>query len=305
MSVKALFTALFLLLLSGSCLMGAEEGLDFPNYLQASRTLPGEITVPPVFSVDGNYGIAASGDTLYHMELRHGRVHGKTTAGETIEGLVTGPDGTLFVLTRERLLRVEGFSVSAETVLPGSGAVLTMSGTHPVILMENGSILVYSGADLSIVQESSPPLKDMEYLQGFPGMVCVSSDGGRVTTLSIPDMTVLVENSFESPLLFMTASGSNLLLSTENWNEIAVCSPQDLRITVMYTFPEAPVHAAGDPSLSYVYGVCPAVGVQVCLESGEIAWRSTDYGAESLVSLSGDGEAAMISCGNRLDILIR
>lgn len=305
MSVKTLFTALFLLLLSGSCLMGAEEGLDFPNYLQASRTLPGEITVPPVFSVEGNYGIAASGDTLYHMELRHGRVHGKTPAGETIEGLATGSDGALFVLTRERLLRVEGFSVSAETVLPGPGAVLTMSGTHPVILMENGSILVYSGADLSMIQEASPPLKDMEFLQGFPGMVCVSSDGGRVTTLSVPDMKVLVENSFESPLLFMTAAGSNLLLSTENWNEIAVCSPQELRITVMYTFPEAPVHAAAAPSLSYVFGVCPDEGVNVCLESGEIAWRSRNYGAESLVSLSGDGEAAMISSGNRLDILIR
>ncbi len=66
----------------------------------------------------------------------------------------------------------------------------------------------------------------MEFLQGFPGMVCVSSEGGRVTTLSVPDMTVLGENSFESPLLFISAAGSNLLLSTENWNEIAVCSPR-------------------------------------------------------------------------------
>lgn len=91
MSVKALSAALSLLLLSGSCLMGAEEGLNFPNYLQASRTLPGEITVPPVFSAQGNYGIAASGDTLYHMELRHGRVHGRTPAGETIEGWPPDP----------------------------------------------------------------------------------------------------------------------------------------------------------------------------------------------------------------------
>ncbi len=305
MSAKTIFTALSLLLLSGSCLMGAEEGLDFPNYLQASRTLPGEVTVPPVFSLEGNYGIAASGDTLYHMELRHGRVHGKTPVGGTVIGLSPGSGGSLFAVTQDMLLRIEGFSVAAEAVLPGTCAGFTVCGPHPVLILENGVMLVYNGEDLSIAGEASPDISGMEDLRGFPGMVCVSSDGGKVTTLSIPEMTVLVENSFESPVLFMAAAGSSLLLSTESWNEVAVCSPQDLRITSMFTFPVAPVHAAANPSLSYVYGVCPGSGVQVCLESGEIAWRSAGYGSQSLVALSEDGEAAMISSGNRVDILIK
>ena len=297
---------LLLLLLSASCLTEAGETLEFPNFVQATVTLPGEIGVRPFFSQAGNYAVVAVGDTLYHMEMRHGRVHGTTAMPGEVSGMAGGDGGPLFAATGGTLCRIQGFEVAETVSLPCQCLAVTDCGGDPLLLMEDGTLVLRSGEDLSTIAQYEPGLDEVLMVKGFPGMVCVASPLGVLTTFSIPDFNRVAENVLNGEITFLENSGDRtLLLSTDTWNEVGCCSPGDLVLQDMFTFPTAPVRAAADSSASFVFAVCPGSGIQVCRKSGEIAWRSDSYPEGAWVSLSSDCETALIAFGNELDILIR
>lgn len=286
--------------------MGAEEGLEFPNYVQASVTLPGEITVPPVFSMNENYAVVAVADTLYHMELRHGRIHGRTGLPGSITALAGGSGNPIFAVAGENLCRIEGFEIAAQTPLLSQCTALTVCGTDPLLLMNDGSLVLRNAVDLSQSAQGTPELENIFFIQGFSGMVSISSQGGIITTLSVPGFDMIAENAHNGQILFLQRAGAGyLLFSTDEWNEIAVCYPEDLKIQSMFTFPAAPVQAAADSTVSFIYAVCPGSGIQVCRNSGEIAWRSTGYGSDAVIILADNCETLLISSGSKLEILVK
>lgn len=306
MSVKRVLIAASFLLLLSSCMMEAGEDLGFPDYLQASTSLPGEITIQPVFSTLGNYGIVASGDTLYHLELRHGRIHGKTDLGDQVAGLARNSSGDVFAVAGNRLCAIEGFEIIREVTLSSECIFLTACGNDPVLLMADGRLVRRSSSDLSAIEETIPDLSGITAIHGFPGYLSMAGENGTLVSLAVPGFKQAALETVNGNILFMNGAGSqNLLFSTDQWNEVAACNPADLQIQIMFTFPEAPVFAAADSSLSFVYGVSPSQGVCVCSASGEIQWRSSEFGADALASLADDCETALLTTGKRVDVMVK
>ena len=287
-------------------MMEAEESAGFPDYTQASNELPEKIQVQPVFSELGNYGIVASGDTLYHLELRHGRVHGRTDLGGEITGLSRSVSGEVFAVTGNRLCVLQDFEIAREADLSSECSILTICGSDPVLLMADGRLVRRNSSDLSVVEETTPEIAGIEAIQGFPGLLCISGENGAMVTLSVPGFKETASETVNGTVNFMSSAGQeNLLCSTSQWNEVAVCNPSDLKIQVMFTFPETPVFAAADSSLSFVYAVCPSSGISVCSASGEIKWRSAEYDEGAFIQLADDLETALLTSGNRVDILVK
>jgi hypothetical protein len=114
---KVAFYLILSLLPIVSCVVGAEESVTFPTYKEGESSFPSPVNIAPVFSGDGNYGLVASGDTLYHMELRHGRIHGKTAMDGEITALAAGSNTEIFLTSANSLLRVDGFFISTSTTL--------------------------------------------------------------------------------------------------------------------------------------------------------------------------------------------
>jgi hypothetical protein len=291
--------------LAGACLTGTEEGLEFPSYVQASALLPAPITAAPVFSSGGNYALAAAGDTLYHMELVHGRTHGKTAMGDVVTHLVSSSSGVVFAVSGQRLCRIEGFEIAVQVQLPLDCTDLSVCGVNPVLLMADGSIVLRSATDLSVLEEVMPAMEGITFIEGFSEMLCSASQGGVITTFSIPGFTETARNTLSGSVSFLSSSGSSLLFGSDQWNEVAVCSPADLIILEMFTFSETPVAAFSAGSLTVVYAVLPNKGVQVCRRNGDIPWISSDYGPETLIEIADNLETALFARGSRLDILVR
>lgn len=300
----AKLAAAALVLASVSCTLEAGEALEFPNYVQASVTLPGDIALQPVFSQAQNYAVTPCADTLYHLELRHGRIHGRTGLPGTITGLARGTGSAVFAVAGGYLCRIDGFELTVSAALPGECSALGVCGNQPVLLMDDGTLVLRDPDDLSETAHGTPGIPDIGMIQGFPGLVTAASYG-ELETLSVPSFERTASNTVNGSVTFLGTTGrGKLLFSCDTWNEAASCSPEDLVIEKMFTFPKAPTDAAADSSVTYVFGVIPGSGVQVCRESGEIAWRSPGYPDGSMVVLSEDCETAVIVYGSSLDILV-
>ncbi|PIE51280.1 hypothetical protein CSA37_12065 [Candidatus Fermentibacteria bacterium] len=297
--------AAFALLLS-SCMTGAEEVLSFPTYIQATRQFPLEITVPPVLSGAGNYGLVASGDTLYHMELRHGRIHHRTGFDGPVTGLAPGGGKNIFVAGGNTVYLVQGADIVMFEQMNSDILFLTACGDNPVVYLADSSICLLSHADLSVTAAATTDISSVCAFCGFSSWLCIGGEDGSMESRSVPSLDLKCSEKVNGLLQFMTGAGeNNLLFSSERWNEVAVCSPQDLRISVMFTFPVTPCYAYADSTLSFVFAVLPDNGIEVCSASGEIKWRGKGYGSDSFVTLADDLETALISSGNRVDILLR
>ncbi len=293
---------LAVLLPAASCVTGADEVVTFPTYVEREASFPTVLQLAPVFS--GNYGVVASGDTLYCMELRHGRIHGKIPAGGVVTGLAAS-DSSIFAVHDDVLLRANGLEVSASCILPGIAEAVTLCGSVPVVLLDDGSLVQYNGSDLSPAGAFSPD-SGIAYIQGFPGVLVAGYPDGRLVSFSVPAFTKVAEEKLNGSLAFLTRAGKdNLLFSTDEWNEVAVCSPFDLKIQVMFTFPETPALASSDSNMSCVFAVCPSVGIVVCLGNGEIAWKTEDFGKTPMVTVSDDCERALVAEGSSVTLLLK
>ncbi len=295
-----------LALLLSSCVTGAEEVLNFPTYIQATRQFPFEIKVPPVFSGAGNYGLVASGDTLYHLELRHGRIHHRTGFDGPVTGLAPGGGKNIFVAGGNTVYLVQGADIVMSEQMNSDILFLTACGDNPVVFLSDGSICLLSSENLSVTASAFTDISSVCTFCGFSSWLCIGGEDGSMETRSVPSLELKCSETVNGPVQFMTGAGEdNLLFSSEQWNEVAVCSPQDLRISIMFTFPVTPCYAYADSALSFVFAVLPENGIEVCSSSGEIKWRSKGYGGDSFVTLADDLETAMISSGNSLDILLQ
>lgn len=306
MSANAKLILLLSLLPLTACTLGAEDAVTFPTYKEGEASFPVSVNLPPVFSGNGNYGLIASGDTLYYMELRHGRIHGKTAVGGEITAIAAGTGLQTFIVHADKLIRLDGFSIAASCDLTGIGMDMTVCGNDPVVLMEDGSIALYSGTDLILTGNYIPESPGITCIQGFPGLVTLGYEDGRMISLSTPSFSEVAAEKVNGSLIFMAGAGQdNLIFSTDAWNEVAVCSPADLLIQIMFTFPETPTSAASDSLISCIYAVCPSAGIQVCLANGEIAWRTNEFGESPVVTLSNDCETALIAWENKVALLLR
>lgn len=289
-----------------ACVLGAEDSVTFPTYKEGEASFPSAVTLSPVFSGSGNYGLIASGDTLYHMELRHGRIHGKTAAGGQITAIEAGTGSLSFAVSGDQLLRIDGFEVTVSVTMPAEGIFISVCDDQPVVLLEDGSLVLYDCTDLSITAVHTLVNPEITCMEGFKGMVTAGYADGTMITFSIPSFAELASEKVNGSLIFMSGAGSdNLIFSTDEWNEVAVCSPFDLMIQIMFTFPETPSWAAADSEVSCVYAVCSSFGIQVCLENGEIAWKTNEYGENPLVVLADDCEHALIASGNSVTLLAK
>ena len=306
MSGKILLTVWVLSLLLGTaCVMGAESSPEYPTYLEGELTLPFEVTVLPQFSSEGNYGLVACADTLYHLELRHGLVHGKTAFSEKIISFTHASNGLVYLITETKLVSVEGFSVTNSIDLPSNARALAVCGSNPVVLFETGSLSLYSGSDFSLTNTFDPPI-EVVFIEGFSNLVTAAFSDGSIVSYSIPDFTLLASENYNGSFqFFRKANSDRLIFSTDEWNEVAVCSPLDLKIIEMFTFAEAPSIASADSLISCIYAVCPSVGLQVCLSNGEVAWRTKEFGLNPIVTVSSDCEEALIVNGNVVSLLLR
>jgi len=190
---------------------------------------------------------------------------------------------------------MEGFEIASSTELSSECIDLTVCGENPLLLMAGGSLVLRSAADLSIIGEASPAPGNISAVQGFQSMVCAASDAGVITTFSVPEFKETAVSTVNGSVTFLSGAGSNLLFSSDEWTEVAVCSPYDLEIQAMYTFQESPVSSVSDSSLTVIYAVLPTAGIQVCRLSGEIAWKSADYGSETRMVISNDLETALFT----------
>lgn len=286
--------------------MGAEDSLQFPTYKEGETSFPSIITIMPEFSGNGNYGLVAAGDTLYHLELNHARIHGKTPVGGTINSIAAGSELTSFALSANQLVRIEGFAIAASTTLPGDTEVMSLSGSDPVVLMQDGSLVLLDGNDLSVISNHIPLNQGINSIQGFPGILATGYLDGTMVSFSLPSFTEIASEKLDdSPLFLRDAGPDNLIFSCSSWNEVALASPSDLKIQVMFTFPETPVSATADSAVSCVYAVCPSSGINVCLENGEIAWRTSDFGRAPIVRLSEDCQTALVAWENKVTLLLR
>lgn len=291
-------------LLAAACLFEAEEALEFPNYVQAEAVLPGEVVVKPVFNALQNYGIAAVGDTLYHMELNHGRVHGRTGLPGVISALGSG-DGPLFALAGGTLCRVDGFQLTVSAELREEPAAFAVCGGSPLVVYGDGAIELRDPDELSVVRQGTVPGGNVVMAAGFPGIAVTASGDGLLSALSLNDMSLVASDSPGGEITTLNASGDSLLLySCSSWNELAGCSPWDLSVDIMFTFPSSPSDAAAAEDLAWAFASVPGSGVQVCRASGEVAWRS-GYADGAMVVLSEDCGTAMISWEDRIHILVK
>lgn len=292
------------LLLITSCILGAEDSPEFPTYKEGEVTLPADVTVLPQFSIDGNYGLVASADTLYYFELKHGRVHGRTALSEEILSFLPASDGSIFIVTETKLSRVEGFSVKNSVELPSAALTLAVCGSDPVVLLETGSMLLFNGSDLSLVNTYDPSTERIVFIEGFSDLLIAAFSDGTLSSYSVPDFDELVSEEYNGSFLFLRAVNSErLIFSTDAWNEVAVCSPSDLKIIEMFTFSETPSIASSDSDLSCIYAACQ--GLQVCLSNGEVAWRTREFGLSPLVTLSSDCEVALVVSEKVVSLLLR
>ncbi len=302
--MSARLLAALLPLLATACLFEAEEALEFPNYVQAEAALPGEVIVKPVFNSLQNYGIAAVEDTLYHMELRHGRVHGRTGLPGAVAFLGSG-NGALFAVTGGIICRVDGFQLTSSAELREEPVAFTVCGGSPLVVYGNGLMELIDPNDLTVIRQGTVPGGNVVMAAGFPGIVVTASSEGLLSAVVLDDMSLAASDSPGGEILSLNASGDSLLLfSCSSWNELAACSPWDLAVDIMFTFPSAPTDAAAQSDLAYVFASVPGSGVQVCRASGEVAWRS-GYADGAMVVLSEDCETAMISRGDRIHILVK
>jgi len=285
-----------------SCVTGADEAFTFPTYVEGEVSFPSALQLAPVFL--GNYGVIASGDTLYYMELRHGRIHGKIPAGGAVTDLAAS-GSRVFAVHDDVLFGADGFEVSASCTLHAAARSVTLCGSSPVVLLDDGSLVLYDGSDLSPIGTFSPD-PGIAYIQGFPGVLVTGYPDGRLVSLSVPAFTKVAEEQLNGSLIFLAEAGQdNLLFSTDEWNEVAACSPLDLKIQVMFTFSETPVSASSNSDLSCIFAVCPSMGIQVCLGSGEIAWKTGDFGKTPLVTVSDDCEQALVAEGSSVFLLLQ
>ena len=295
---------LFLLPLTG-CVLGAGEALVFPSYKEGETSFPSPVEVLPEFSGNGNYGLIASGDTLYHMELRHGRIHGKTAVDGEITALAVGSGSSSFLIHADTLVLLSGSDIAATCQLSGTGSAMTVCGTDPVVLLDDGSLQLYKGTDLSLIGSFTPEDPSVTCIQGFPGIVTIGYQNGTMLSLSIPSFSETASEKVNGSLMFFAGAGEKLIFACDAWNEVAVCLPQDLIIQEMFTFSEMPVSASSDPEISCIFAVCPSSGLQVCLANGEIAWRTGEFGKDLFVVLSDDCEKALVTEGNTVYLLLK
>ncbi len=304
-NTRSVVIIVFMLLMS-ACTLGGEEALNFPTYPEGEAVFPASIQVTPAFSGDGNYGLVASGDTLYYMELRHGRIHGKTAIDGEITALAIGGESQIFVTSADKLHRIDNFTITSVIQLSGEAVAMTICGNNPVILLEDGSLALHDGTDLILIENHTPEIHGVTFIQGYSGLIVLGYSDGRIQSLSIPGFSEVATEDVNGSLLFLAGAGEdNLIFSTDAWNEVALCSPQDLMIMVMFTFAETPISAASDSIVSCIYAVCPSMGIQVCLANGEIAWKTKDYGTDPTVVLSEDCETALVAWGNRVTLLLK
>jgi hypothetical protein len=297
---------LLLLLPATACVLGAGEDTGFPTYNQGEASFPCLLTIPPVFSGTGIYGIVAAGDTLYHIELRHGRVHGKTAFNEEISALAAGTGSQAFAVSGNSLFRVDGFNAVDSCLLSFPAIDMSMCGDNPAVLLADGSIALFSGENLTLLGSCSPHSSGITCIQGFPEIVSAGCPDGTMLSFSVPSFSLLAEEKVNGSLVFMSNAGDEtLIFSTDAWNEVAACSPADLKVSIMFTFPETPISAAADSAMSCIYGVCPVEGIQVCTANGEIAWKSTEFGRNPSVVLSSDCELALVGWNSSVTILAK
>ena len=306
MSARAKLIFLLTLLPLISCLTGAEDALQFPTFKEGESSFPSIITIVPEFSGNGNYGLVAVGDTLYHLELNHARIHGKTPVSGTITAIDAGSQSTSFALFENKLVRIEGFDIAASAELPGNGMAMSLCGSNPVVLMQDGSLVLHDGNDLSVISNHTPLNQGITSIQGFPGLLATGYSDGTMVSFSLPSFTEIASEKLnEPPLFFRDAGPDNLIFSCASWNEVALASPADLKIQVMFTFPETPLSATADSAASCIYAVCPASGIYVCLENGEIAWRTSEFGSSPMVRLSEDCQTALVAWEDKVTLLLR
>ncbi len=301
-----LFGLVISLLLFTACVLGAESSPEFPTYKEGEVTLPVDVTVLPQFSFDGNYGLVASADTLYHLELRHGRIHGKTGFSGQILAFSPASNGYIYLITETKLISIEGFSVINSVELPSNAITLTVCGSDPLVVLETGSMLLFNGSNLSLINTFDPPAEGIVFIEGFSDFLIAAFSDGTLKSYSIPDFDEVISEKYNGSFLFLrTVNSDKLIFSTDEWNEVAVCSPLDLKITEMFTFPETPTIASADSDLSCIYAVCPSQGLQVCLANGEIAWRTKEFGLNPLVTVSPDCEAVLVVTNRVVSLLLR
>ena len=77
-------------------------------------------------------------------------------------------------------------------------------------------------------------------------------------------------------------------------NELWFIKSENCSLYKMITFPVIPTAAASMPDGSFAYAACPETGMFIVAESGQMEFKTMDFGVPSSIDISGDGERAII-----------
>jgi hypothetical protein len=77
-------------------------------------------------------------------------------------------------------------------------------------------------------------------------------------------------------------------------NELWFIKSETCSLYKMITFPVIPTAAASMPDGSFAYAACPETGMFIVAESGQMEFKTMDFGVPSSIDISGDGERAIV-----------
>lgn len=237
------------------------------------------------------------------IDIAYGDIVSVLDTGVEIRDLGdTDVDGYGYVLTESLLYPVDLVGESLDPPLNiGSGAKyisISAADGSAWIVHENDCL---TKVDLLTQEVSGIPSKLMADCQGIAadqnGDVIFLAGGSRMVIAAFDTETWTETGSCSVPgeviSLFPGPPGF-VCAVVEGSNELWYIKEEDCNLYKMITFPVVPTTAASMPDGSYAYAVCENIGMIIVAESGQIEYRTSEFGYPQSIDLSSDGERAVI-----------
>jgi hypothetical protein len=246
--------------------------------------------------------VVAAGTSLAMIDLQAGQSTATLEIGVGIDDIAdSDAGGYAWVLADSFLYPVDlaGSSLGDPVRLGGAGSFVTVStsGQRALVSMADDSVRLL---DLNNMQLSTLDSLVLPGCQGlaFGGDETVYAALGSQSVIAgyeTAGWTEIGRVSVPGEVIDLFPGPSGYICAIVNGsNELWYIRTIDCKLYRMITFPETPSAAASMPEGDYAYATCPATGLLVVAESGQVELRTQDFGFPSGMDITPDGDRAVL-----------
>jgi len=295
---------LMAVLITSSCIFDSEPAEPgFPSELEASISFE-DVGAPAACKCmpNSDAALVIADDHIGVVQLQTGQLAASFDLGVAVDDIADSQaGGYAWALADSLLYRID---ISAPSLLDpvrldGRGLYVTASSQENAVMvvMEDDSLF---RMDADSIHGWTVPGIAMNGCQGleYGGegiLYAVLGSEGAIAGFDTGDWDEIGRVSIPGDAIDMFPGPSGYVCAiVDGSNELWFIRTVDCKLYRMITFPETPAAAASMPDGSYGYGACAGSGLLIVAESGQVDFRSMQYGVPAGIDITPDGERAVL-----------